>query len=288
ISSVEKLKEEWKEKEEAFSIAIRDQKVKAKEKIAELQDQKEQNLQIAKVAEALEESDLKLKDEVISALDNQVKMLLEDVNKLTSSNNDLSSKVLSLERATAKIKTEYAQIQEVNQSLMEEAESYQILLEQRTLNGEFQSSDIMKNSDEFSISSGTLADELGGNISSESYEKKISTLQGEIKALTLYIEKILPKVLIDDGFETISRKGDLRKRESRIRIQTTPPPRSFHEEIPVIIPAPTSPNARRNRPLLTVGTNSPIANQSQKSPSLPTSPFLKTVAGFFVRQENEE
>ncbi|KAF1988792.1 hypothetical protein K402DRAFT_461715 [Aulographum hederae CBS 113979] len=107
-----------------------------------------------------------------------------------------------------------------NARLMEDNESFQLLLSEKTLNGDFSRS-IMRESpsDERAPSRGgppptSLADELGSFVEDDEapsateskdriHEREINALKEQNKALTLYINKIIERLLQHQGFETI-------------------------------------------------------------------------------------
>ena len=105
-----------------------------------------------------------------------------------------------------------------NARLMEDIDSYQLLLGERTLNGDFTKVGMMHD-DIKPSGAGSLEDELN---SAEEEERdtekapeteKTKRLEGEVKsmrdqnkALTLYIEKIIGRVLQHEGFEAILDK----------------------------------------------------------------------------------
>ncbi|KAK2744482.1 hypothetical protein FQN55_006809 [Onygenales sp. PD_40] len=105
-----------------------------------------------------------------------------------------------------------------NARLMEDNESYQLLLSEKTLNGDFTKGDFMhENAQEQQQASsglGSLADELesiGENGDQESrrrLEGELKTLKDQNKALTLYIERIIGRLLQHEGFEHILDKNE--------------------------------------------------------------------------------
>ena len=102
-----------------------------------------------------------------------------------------------------------------NARLLEDNESYQLLLSEKTLKGDFSKGDFMQESshDEGPQGLGSLADELesAGEGESENYkrlEAELKSLRDQNKALTLYIEKIIGRVLQHEGFEHVLDKGD--------------------------------------------------------------------------------
>ncbi|EGE77740.1 hypothetical protein BDDG_00677 [Blastomyces dermatitidis ATCC 18188] len=105
-----------------------------------------------------------------------------------------------------------------NARLMEDNESYQLLLSEKTLNGDFSKGDFMheNNQENRQASSGlgSLADELesvgeGGDADSRRrLETELKSLKDQNKALSLYIERIIGRLLQTEGFEHILDKND--------------------------------------------------------------------------------
>lgn len=101
-----------------------------------------------------------------------------------------------------------------NARLMEDNDSFQLLLSEKTLNGEFSRGAFMRPSsalEERAPSrtgpSTSLADELSSVAESDSetrrLESEVNSLKDQNKALTLYVNKIIDRVLQHQGFETI-------------------------------------------------------------------------------------
>lgn len=95
-----------------------------------------------------------------------------------------------------------------NMRLMEDNESFQLLLGEKTLNGDFTKAEFMQGRPtEGTQRLGSLAEELESvQGESENYrrlEAESKSLRDQNKALTLYIEKIISRVLQHDNFETI-------------------------------------------------------------------------------------
>lgn len=105
-----------------------------------------------------------------------------------------------------------------NARLMEDNESYQLLLSEKTLTGDFTKGDFMQHAhpDKQSNSGlGSLADELESvdeAPESDSNRKpdggELKSLRDQNKALTLYIERIISRVLQHDGFEHVLDRND--------------------------------------------------------------------------------
>jgi hypothetical protein len=165
-----------------------------------------------------------------------------------------------------------------NARLMEDNESFQLLLSEKTLNGDFTKGDFMQDGDTDNKPSGlgSLADELesaGEGNESESYhrlENEARTLKDQNKALTLYIERIIGRLLQHEGFEAILDKADsplatakpLANKEKEL-----PPPPPAKDEPPAAAPAPTP------APSFLQRTRSVLTGQSSRpSPGARTRP----------------
>jgi hypothetical protein len=107
-----------------------------------------------------------------------------------------------------------------NARLMEDNESYQLLLSEKTLNGDFSRNDILRNSTGPSgpTPSTSLADELSSAVETDQdvdserlkrVESELNTQKDQNKALTLYINKIIERILQHQGgFENILSNHD--------------------------------------------------------------------------------
>ncbi|KAI5282651.1 hypothetical protein KEM54_002658 [Ascosphaera aggregata] len=109
-----------------------------------------------------------------------------------------------------------------NARLLEDNESYQLLLSERALKGHFngnfayeQASKRLSTGTQDFTNLGSLADELesveNGTVDMESYrrlETENKNLKDQCKALTLYIEKIIGRLLQHDGYESILAKNE--------------------------------------------------------------------------------
>jgi hypothetical protein len=128
-----------------------------------------------------------------------------------------------------------------NARLMEDNESYQLLLSQKTLTGDFQHSDFMgsaSNADALSALEGrpmgnSLADELAetenedGEVNSKQrrLEADLKAARAENKALTLYINKIIERLLQHQDFEAIlDQSSDFKPGASANVHKDLPPP----------------------------------------------------------------
>ncbi|KAJ6028076.1 hypothetical protein N7540_003652 [Penicillium herquei] len=105
-----------------------------------------------------------------------------------------------------------------NARLMEDNESYQLLLSEKTLTGDFTKGDFMRDATPGKTSGGglgSLADELesvdeeaGEGDPGRKTDSELKTLKDQNKALTLYIERIISRVLQHDGFEHVLDRND--------------------------------------------------------------------------------
>lgn len=105
-----------------------------------------------------------------------------------------------------------------NARLMEDNESYQLLLSEKTLNGDFTKGDFMREANpeaetKSNSGMGSLADELESMDVREmetvrKLEAELKGLKDQNKALTLYIERIISRVLQHEGFEAVLDKNE--------------------------------------------------------------------------------
>ncbi|KAL2872550.1 uncharacterized protein BJX67DRAFT_12297 [Aspergillus lucknowensis] len=151
------------------------------------------------------------KDKLIESLrlelaESQIK-LVEMENKGGGRQRELEKELLEARMANAR--------------LMEDNESYQLLLSERTLNGDFTKGDFMREahpetSDPKQTGGGlgSLADELESadaqpdSDDSRRLEAELKALKDQNKALTLYIERIISRLLQHEGFEHILDKNE--------------------------------------------------------------------------------
>lgn len=120
-----------------------------------------------------------------------------------------------------------------NARLMEDNESFQLLLSEKTLSGDFMrniggGTDRPLSQDEPLNTS--LADELGAAADEESNERRleseIGSLKDQNKALTLYINKIIERLLQHQGFEAVlSHDQDPEPPKPAAKDPPPPPPK---------------------------------------------------------------
>lgn len=126
-----------------------------------------------------------------------------------------------------------------NARLMEDNESFQLLLSEKTLSGDFSKTDFMHTRGKL----GSLAEELeSAEGESENYrrlEVEAKALKDQNKALTLYIENIIGRLLQHSEFENILDKTpDLMSGAAR------PPPSNTDKDLP----PPPAPPAKDEEP----------------------------------------
>ena len=204
------------------------------------------------------------KDQVIKSLRLE---LAEAQIKIMELDTDGGGRVHELEKQL--LETRIA-----NARLMEDNESFQLLLSEKTLNGDFSKTDAMQQSSGL----GSLAEELGSeeieptDEKSEDYrrlETEVKSLKDQNKALAKYIETIIGRLLSHKEFENILDKTpDLMSGAPRPQTANTdkdlppPPPAKDDEPAPTFLQRATS---------VIAGSGKRPRPNSQVAPS-PTAP----------------
>ncbi|KAI9370888.1 hypothetical protein BJX61DRAFT_63877 [Aspergillus egyptiacus] len=197
------------------------------------------------------------KDKLIESLrlelaESQIK-LVEMENKGGGRQRELEKELLEARMANAR--------------LMEDNESYQLLLSERTLNGDFTKGDFMREvhpeaseSKESSGGLGSLADELESADArpeaddSRRLETELKALKDQNKALTLYIERIISRLLQHEGFEHILDKNEedaptpAKRTGSNKDLPPTPPDKEDANQQTFIQRAKSVVSGQNNRP----------------------------------------
>lgn len=213
-----------------------------------------------------------------------------------------------------------------NARLMEDNESYQLLLSEKTLTGDFHKGDFMQHAHPDKQSSGglgSLADELESvdeapeTEASSKVDAEIKALRDQNKALTLYIERIISRVLQHDGFEHVldrnedeggSKAAKLGEKElpptppekddassqsfvQRAKSVIAGPPRSQPRSRPTsMMPPPSLPHTSANEnpdtaPSIPIRTQSVRASH-RRSRSEQVDPSAASVVGHMYRGRN--
>ncbi|KAK4104491.1 hypothetical protein N658DRAFT_521144 [Parathielavia hyrcaniae] len=174
------------------------------------------------------------KDKLIESLRLE---LAEAQIKLVESQNQGGGRLQEVERQLMEARV-------ANARLMEDNESYQLLLQDRTLKGDFATNDFAysggasANQDALAAlegrSSGTsLADELGAHDDAapehdtetqRRLEAELKSVKDQNKALTLYINKIIERLLQHQGFEHILDQANDSKSGPADTNKDLPPP----------------------------------------------------------------
>lgn len=181
------------------------------------------------------------KDAAIDAL----KLELADIHLKVAEQEHLGDgRLQALEKQLSDIKMQ-------NARLVEENDSFQMLLIEKTSKGDFLQHDTHSDSGHMSSLAEEL-EEMGENdeVSFEQYKKveaESRKLKDENKALTLYIDKIIGRLLSNPGYEHIITGKDADE------VVPSPPPKPAAKEKPL----PLAPAA-------------PIANQTAEPPGTPT------------------
>ncbi|KAF9883823.1 hypothetical protein FE257_002760 [Aspergillus nanangensis] len=185
-----------------------------------------------------------------------------------------------------------------NARLMEDNESYQLLLSEKTLNGDFTKGDFMRDvypdaaeAKESGSGLGSLADELESVDEKAEFDHprkpdtEVRALKDQNKALTLYIERIISRLLQHDGFETILDKNETEPSTKppvpSKDLPPTPPEKddlsqqTFLQRAKSVVAGPNTPRAQRSRPTSYMPpppapTSVPTAHENpETAPSIP-------------------
>ncbi|KAK3813553.1 MAG: hypothetical protein JOS17DRAFT_761654 [Linnemannia elongata] len=155
------------------------------------------------------------------ALRAQENIVTELRKQLLNMNQDFIERQRNFTLKESELQAQIAQAQELNRGLMEENESYQMLLHEKSMNGEFMQTSIMKNTGYNGDPSATplathsngsinLADELGKAFdrspllnSEKSIEEEIKQLRESNTALGLYISRILSRIMENPHLQAV-------------------------------------------------------------------------------------
>jgi hypothetical protein len=173
-----------------------------------------------------------------------------------------------------------------NARLMEDNESYQLFLSEKTLAGDFTKSDFMgsaANQDALSALEGrtaapSLADELSDAADGESenyrrLEAELKSAKSENKALTLYINKIIERLLQHQDFEAIlDQSSDFKPGVNTEKELPPPPPKEQASGASILQRAKSVAMGATRRPrpqsFMPAATNSALSDPDT-APSIP-------------------
>ncbi|KAF8928286.1 hypothetical protein BGZ47_001717 [Haplosporangium gracile] len=174
------------------------------------------------------------------ALRAQENIVTELRKQVLNMNQDLIEHQRSFTLKENELQAQIAQAQELNRGLMEENESYQMLLHEKSMNGEFMQTSIMKNTGYNDDPSATplaahsngsinLADELSKAFdrspvsnSEKSIEEEVKQLRESNTALGLYISRILSRIMENPHLQAVLAADYSPRRTS---IPVSPPAR---------------------------------------------------------------
>ncbi|KAL9580195.1 MAG: hypothetical protein Q9212_004641 [Teloschistes hypoglaucus] len=216
------------------------------------------------------------KDRVIEALrfelaESQIKMMeLENVG---------SSRQQELEKTMLETRV-------TNARLMEENESFQLLLSEKTLNGDFSKTEVMQPSNSLASLEEELESAEGESDNYRRLEMEAKALKDQNKALTLYIENIIGRLLSHKEFENVLEKSpdlmssiarpDTLNKEKELPPPPPPPPKDDEPAPSLLQRARSVVNGpRRPRPLSFMGAAASFAKtgqDSRESASVPMTP----------------
>ncbi|KAF2739490.1 hypothetical protein EJ04DRAFT_508769 [Polyplosphaeria fusca] len=177
-----------------------------------------------------------------------------------------------------------------NARLMEDNESFQLLLSEKTLNGDLSRGDFLRSTspvpDRAPSRNGpstSLADELESAEDADTVEairkleNEVNSLKGENKALTLYINKIIGRLLTYQGFESVLGHDDDDQPTEAGALNTNkelpPPPPPKENEAPTFLQRAKSVVGGRARPRPTslAPQSNTVTENPETAPSIPLS-----------------
>ncbi|QRC95500.1 hypothetical protein JI435_031820 [Parastagonospora nodorum SN15] len=203
-------------------------------------------------------------------------------------------KLLEVENAgggrMAELEKQLLETRMTNARLMEDNESFQLLLGEKTLNGDLSRGDFLRessNGGDVTPSrngpSTSLADELEsaeeGDVEAvRKLESELAAARGENKALTLYINKIIGRLLTHQGFESVlgnDADGDSAAPNTNKELPPPPPegdqPQGFLQRAKSVAMGAN----RKPRPLSMMGppptTQQSVNEDPTTAPSIPLS-----------------
>ncbi|CBY02206.1 hypothetical protein IAQ61_006793 [Plenodomus lingam] len=238
-----------------------------------------------------------------SKLINQKDKIIEDLRLELA---EYHVKVLEVENAGGgrlrELEKQLLETRKTNARLMEDNESFQLLLGEKTLNGDLSRGEFLRESSQAEERapsrngpSTSLADELQSVAEADvevvrRLEGEVNTLRAENKALTLYINKIISRLLTHKGFESVLGT-DLDAEGSSMpdKNKELPPPPQETEQPQGFLQRAKSVamgnNRNKPRPLSMMGPPpQPIANATQHNAhedpaTAPSIPLTRTQSG---------
>lgn len=196
-----------------------------------------------------------------------------------------------------------------NARLMEDNESYQLLLQERTLKGDFGQNDFSymnnnSNQDALNALEGktggsSLADELSEATSVDGdpevdrrLEAELKSMKEQNKALTLYINKIIERLLQHQDFESIlDQSGDMKPPPPDTNKDLPPPPSEkvngpgFLQRTRSMVVGPTK---TRPRPVSVMQPSTSDHTDPDKAPSIPIGNLTRSQSTRRSRPQSDQ
>jgi len=239
-NQLNRMKEDLEEKIDKLNKNMTNQQKewlnKEKNLLSDIRESKSNNIELERMSKYL---DLQLQEAMselpeksdINSLKSRINKHEKTINELTDEITiaknyieEKDNKEKELEKQVSELKSFIKELEENNTILSEENESYQILLQEKTLSGELMQhpmlqADVEKVTDSeltetSSVQSkdATLGDELTdvqnlGAFDKDpkiiKYEKEIKNQKEQIKALTLYLRNVIQKMMADPHLEEV-------------------------------------------------------------------------------------
>lgn len=238
------------------------------------------------------------KDKLIESLRLE---LAEAQIKLVESENQGGGRLQEVERLLMEARM-------ANARLMEDNESYQLLLQEKTLKGDFGQNDfsyMSSNSNQDALNAlegntggSSLADELSEADNAEGdgdrrLEAELKSMKEQNKALTLYINKIIERLLQHQDFESIlDQSGDIKGLPDTNKDLPAPPQAngasSIYQRAKSMAAGPTKP---KQRPVSVMPMSGmlPLGNTDpDKAPSIPIGNLSRTTSTRRSRPQSEQ
>ncbi|KAJ3398834.1 hypothetical protein HDU80_008527 [Chytriomyces hyalinus] len=276
----EELKADWKSKEIKYLDTIKSQRRATRDvrlEVSEFQrtlSPERDTVTASRRASAInDEVQSRLLRSQITERDSKILHLTEKVTQLETAVGEMTKSQLQLKQQTKTLEKMNSELEQQNAVLKTENESYEVLLYGKTKNGEFVS--LLHNNLDSSLGSEIVA--RGGDTDATPETPNEKQLKSEVKALTMYIDKILNKMMTNPEVAAILlMESDIDAAEKPDEIPPSPSPPSV-----LLTPsylAPTSPSKNRSSFLAfpsaaieMVRSVSGLGSSSNPAPPLPSN-----------------
>ncbi|EGX93299.1 M protein, serotype 2.1 precursor, putative [Cordyceps militaris CM01] len=250
---------------------------------------------------SLQRSDSRNSSKLILQKDKLIESLRLDLGeaqkKLEESENQGGGHLREVERLLMEARL-------ANARLMEDNESYQLLLKDKTLKGDFGQSDfsyMSSNQDALAALEGkvpaasSLADELSDATAAEGegdrrLEGELKSMKEQNKALTLYINKIIERLLQHQDFESILDQSSDGK--GNVNKELPPPPNgaSLLQRAKSMAMGPSLNNKSKPRPISVMQASTPNSAHTdpERAPSIPIGNLGRSTSVRRSRPQSEQ